>query len=233
MNVEPQGRIEPLYHCHGTGLERAYDSDPARAPAQPGRHRAHEQTQHEAGQRRVEGHLVAKTVRDSQNSLSDRHSGQDLIDEVKSGVGHPPADARRAETAALTRKRHKTALAAVLAASAKKTMRQDAAFEKGLDLSDHEAGESSSVARNLQARQEGSPVLLQRLVEQRFFGVGAARTNEARSAAPSKRLGARRLQHPVSSAPPATRLPSSRTGQTTSTRRLTLKAVVPGKCADS
>src|SRR3954468_9474118 len=43
------------------------DSEWPATPAQPGRHRAHEQTQYQAGPFRVEGHLVTKTVRDRQN----------------------------------------------------------------------------------------------------------------------------------------------------------------------
>jgi hypothetical protein len=170
VNVESEGRIEPLNDGHGAGLERTDDSDPAGAPVQPRRHRTYEQTQREAGQRRVEGHLVAKTVGDGQNPLSARDSRQDLSNEVSSGVGHPPADARRAETTALTRERHETAVSAVFAAGAEKAIRQDAAFEKGLDFGDDEARERSFVAARFQIRQESSPVFLERFVEQHLFG---------------------------------------------------------------
>ena len=49
-------------------------------------------------------------------------------------------------------------------------MRQDPAPEEGLDLRDDEAGKRSPVPSGLQIREEGTPVLPERFVEQRSFG---------------------------------------------------------------
>jgi hypothetical protein len=72
-----------------------------------------------------------------------------------------------------------------------------------------EARERSFVAARLQIRQESSPVFLERLVEQRFFG--AVPLERTRFDLPVRRIRwVRARLHPVSSVPPETGLPNHR-----------------------
>ena len=58
----------------------------------------------------------------------------DVIDEVSGGLGHAPRPTTRAKSPFFTGKGHELLMAAVLAAQAQKTVRQQAAFEEGLEL---------------------------------------------------------------------------------------------------
>jgi hypothetical protein len=66
--------------------------------------------------------------------LPDRHARDDLIDQVCGALRHAPRAARGAKPAPLAGKRHQLLVCADSTAHTQKSVRQNAAFEKGLEL---------------------------------------------------------------------------------------------------
>jgi hypothetical protein len=100
--------------------------------------------------------------------LPDRHARDDLIDQVRGALRHAPRAARRAKPAPLAGKRHQLLMRAVSAAHAQKTMRQDAAFEKGLELVFDELRQARTGSR-FDLGEEGLELFLHHLIERRFL----------------------------------------------------------------
>ena len=67
-------------------------------------------------------------------ALPHRHPRDDVIDQAGSGLRHAPGAARGAKPASLAGKRDQLLIGTPGAAQAQKAVRQDAAFEKGIEL---------------------------------------------------------------------------------------------------
>ena len=68
-----------------------------------------------------------------EHPLPYRHARDDAIDQVRGALSPAPGAARGAKPAALAGKRHQLLMGALGAAQAQKSVRQNAAFEKGLE----------------------------------------------------------------------------------------------------
>ena len=76
----------------------------------------------------------AQRDRKRQHPLPDRHARDDLIDPVRGALRHAPRAARGAKPASLAGKGDQLLMVALPAAQSEKPVREDAAFEKGIEL---------------------------------------------------------------------------------------------------
>jgi len=114
------------------------------------------------------GEENAQRNRKRQHPLPDRHARDDLIDQVRGALRHAPRAARGAKPASLAGKRHQLLVGAISAAHAQKTVGQDAAFEKGLELVfDKRRQARTGFCFNL--GEEGLKLFLHHLIERRFL----------------------------------------------------------------
>ncbi len=90
--------------------------------------------QHHYDQDQGGGEDERKTDRKRQHPSPYRHARDDLINQAGSALSRAPGAARWAKPAPLAGKRHQLLVSAVSAAQAHKTVGQNAAFEKGLEL---------------------------------------------------------------------------------------------------
>jgi hypothetical protein len=72
---------------------------------------------------------VAQALRDRQHPLAHRQAGEDVIAQVRCGLGHSARVARGADAAAFAREGHQIVLTAVVATYPRKAVGKDAAFE--------------------------------------------------------------------------------------------------------
>jgi len=97
-----------------------------------------------------------------------RHARDDLITQVGSGFCRAPGAARGAKPAPLAGKRHQLLVSALNAAQAHKTVGQNAAFEKGLELVFDELRQARTGFR-FDLGEEGLELFLHHLIESRFI----------------------------------------------------------------
>ncbi len=83
--------------------------------------------QHRRHQQRLRGQQQAQRDRQRQHPLAHRHMRDDVFDQVRGGLRHAPRAARGAEPPALAAEGDELVVAAVGAAQAQETVRQDAA----------------------------------------------------------------------------------------------------------
>lgn len=101
----------PVLMCLGSGAAGATQAAsvvPSLARATPGRRRQH--------------------------PLTHRHVRDDVVDQVRRGLRHPPHTARQAEPTPLAAKRRLLVVAALTAAQPQEAVCQDAALEEGVEL---------------------------------------------------------------------------------------------------
>lgn len=84
---------------------------PGATPEEP-EHRPQGHAGHSPTQLVIPRQQVPQPMRQAEHPLSDRHVGQDLIDEMRRPLGHPATTAPRAESAALAREGHEAIQAA-------------------------------------------------------------------------------------------------------------------------
>jgi hypothetical protein len=103
-----------------------------------------------AGERRedvgAESRERAELERKRQHPLAHGHRGNDPVDQVRRGVGHPASGAARAYAAVLARERHEQVVPAVLTARADEAVSENAAAEVGAKLVLHVARHGRLVA---------------------------------------------------------------------------------------
>ena len=92
-----------------------------------------------------------------------------MVDQVGRGLRHAPRAARGAEPSALATERHQLVVAAVGAAQAQETVRQDAALEEGVELVLDEL-EQAGAGGGVDLGEEGRDVLLHQAVQRRLLG---------------------------------------------------------------
>ena len=104
-----------------------------------------------------------------QHPLPDRHLGNHLIDEDRSALGHAPRNARGAKPAPLAGERHQLLVRAVNAAHAQKSVRQNPAFEKALELVPDERGQARAGPR-FDLSEERLQMLPHQPMQERLLG---------------------------------------------------------------
>jgi len=85
-------------------------------------------------QLRLSGQQKAQRNRQREHPLAHRDRRDHAIDQMGGGFRHAPGAARRAKAAPLAKKRDQLLMGAVAAAQAEKPVREDAAFEKGIEF---------------------------------------------------------------------------------------------------
>jgi len=168
MRVNVDRSPESLDEAHRPAAP-LYDAElvPGTAP-QGSEYGAQEDRQHRTAEFVVIRQAVAKGDRKREHPLAHGSFGKDAIHKMGRGIGHPPARARRTESAAFTRKRDEPIIAAGLAAHAEKAPAEKAAVEEGLELALDEAGDHPTLF--LGAGEKGFEVLLYDAVEHAGFG---------------------------------------------------------------
>ena len=124
----------------------------------------------------VIGAPVAQGVGEGEDPLAHRHLGEDAIDEVRGGVGHAAAAARRAEATPLARERHEAVELAFVAVEPEEAVGEDSAAKKGAELLLDETGRRPLAGSC--AGQEGLELLAEGSVQEgllrRSRAVGAS-----------------------------------------------------------
>ena len=82
----------------------------------------------------MRGQQDAQGIRKRDHPLAHRHARDHAVDQVGSALRHAPRLARGAKPAPLTGEAHQLLVAAVTTAQPQKAVREDAAFEKGIEL---------------------------------------------------------------------------------------------------
>jgi hypothetical protein len=80
------------------------------------------------------GQQQAQRDRQRQHPLAHRHTGDDVVHQVRRGLRHAPGTARGAKARALAAEGQQLVVAAVAAAQAQEAVGQDAAFQEGVEL---------------------------------------------------------------------------------------------------
>lgn len=132
---------------------------------------------------------VAQRKWQREHPLPHGHLGQQAIDEMRGGVGHPATAARRAEAAALAREGDPAIESAAVAVHAHESGREDRAPQEAAKLPCHEAG-NRLLARG-RAGQESLELLLHDLVKVARFGLAARVAPSARDVRIAKYTGGR------------------------------------------
>jgi hypothetical protein len=90
--------------------------------------------QHRRDQLRLRGQQHAQQDRQRQYPLPHGHMRDDVIHQVRCRLRHPARTARGSEPAPLAAERQQLVVATLAAAQPQKALRQDAAFEEGVEL---------------------------------------------------------------------------------------------------
>ena len=104
--------------------------------------------------------------------LAHRHMGDDVVDQMRGALRHAPRPARGAESSALAAERDELVVAAIGAAQAQETVRQDAALKEGVELVLDELRQAGA-GGGLDLGKEGLGVLLHQAVQRALFGAVA------------------------------------------------------------
>ena len=168
MDVQVQRVPEALDERH----RAAPGGGPPPAAARPAPERGEEGADEEAQDRRrelrVEGEPVAKREGEGEDPLPDGHPGQNRLDQMGGGVGHPPAAAGGAEAAPLAGKGDEAIPAALIAMDPDEAAGEDSAIEECPELPLHKPGDGTLIVPG--ADQEGLEMLPDGLVKDRRLG---------------------------------------------------------------
>ena len=102
-----------------------------------------EAAQDDARPLRVLGAAVAEGIGQREDPLTDRHDGQDAVDQMGRGLGHAAAAAGGTEATALARPRDEPIVTAGIAVHAEESVGEYAALKIGPNLTFYEAGDRS------------------------------------------------------------------------------------------
>ena len=97
--------------------------------------------QHAAHHLRVCCKQVAQREWDAQHPLPDRPLRQDLVNQVRSTINHPPGATRRAEATSLTTERYEFLMVAGLTSNTQEAMHEATALQEILELPDNITGQ--------------------------------------------------------------------------------------------
>jgi hypothetical protein len=136
-------------------------------------HRDHGDARHGSEQRAVVRETLSPREREGEHPLPQRHLGQHTLHEVGGGRGHAPAGARRAKSATLAGKGHKTPLVALLALEVGEASAEQAAVEVAVELLAHETGQRDRDRSVVHRSVERLEVVAHDLVERRSLGSAA------------------------------------------------------------
>lgn len=175
----------------------------ARAPAEGGEDRPHEDTQHGAGERSIVGESVAETERQREYPLSHGDLGEDAVHQVRGRIGHAPATTRRAESSALAGEGDHAVESAVVAVHAHEAVGQDPAAQEAAELALDEARHDAFV--RVGPGQEGLELRLDDAVEHAPLRLSAGVLVPSTPAVPVRRVesGGCRSGHAVRPLPGA------------------------------
>jgi len=112
VRCELERIVEALHERHGAALRRFQSQQLFRSTAEFAKNRAHKGVQNFAHEPRVVGQAVAQSKRNRQHPLAGGNFGEDVIDKVSSGLGHPPSSTTGAPAAATAGKRNEAVVAA-------------------------------------------------------------------------------------------------------------------------
>ena len=112
----------------------------SRSPPERAEDGLHEDAQHLAAQRLIEGDAGAQGEGERQHVLAYRSLGENAVDQVRGGIRHAAPAARGTEATALAREGHQAVVAAVVAVQSQEAVRQDAAAKECAKLLLDEAG---------------------------------------------------------------------------------------------
>jgi len=127
-----EGRTEALDERDRTAVSLAAFA--SRLFDQKGGNDAVDDEQHGREQIGMGGQQDAQRDRKREHPLAHRHARDHTVDQVGSALRHAPRPTRGAKPAPLTRKRNQLLVCTLRAAQAHKTVGEDAAFEKGIEL---------------------------------------------------------------------------------------------------
>ena len=119
----------------------------------------------------IPGEVISQAIRQAQHTLSHRHVGEHVIDEVDGALGHPAAAATRTHRATFAGERDEPVETAVATAKPREPVGEPAALEKVPKLLLHEAGQAFSLAQAGGVRAKGLEVIVHDLIEPTLRGM--------------------------------------------------------------
>jgi hypothetical protein len=120
---------------------------------------------------RIPGTAVTERIGKCEDPLTHGKSWNHVIDEMGSGLRHPPSAARRTESATLAREGHEPIMSASVAMNAQESMSEHTALEIRTDLSFHEPSDGRALPSR--PSQEGLELLADDFVQKGLFGFAA------------------------------------------------------------
>ena len=141
MDIQVQGRAKPLNEGDGTALHPSLTPPISRTPSLRGKEGTEKGSKGVAGECCVVGTSVAKRVGEGEDPLADGHFRQHAVHEMRGGVGHAPAAARRAEATPFAREGDEAIESTVIAAKPQEAVGEDSAFEVGAEFFLDEVGQ--------------------------------------------------------------------------------------------
>ena len=141
---------------------------------QPTEQSAREDATHGGAHSRAGGEQEADAEGKREYPLARRRVGEHVVDEVRGGVGHAPAAARGAETAALATERYELVAQAARAVDAREAVGEQAALEMAAQLALDETWQDRVRIGSSRSLDEGLNVGEQHAVQ--GAALGLART---------------------------------------------------------
>ena len=143
VGVEVQRRAETLDEGDRPGLGAGGDGESGLLDEVCGDGAVHH-TQDLAQDLRLGGEQEAQGIRERQYPLPNGLLGEDMIDQMRGALYHPPGATRGAEPAALTAEGNQVLVTAGLALNAQKTVLEQAALQVVIELLFDERGQRSA-----------------------------------------------------------------------------------------
>jgi hypothetical protein len=172
MEVEIRSAATPLDGRDAAAArpDQAPAGGTAPLPAEDG---AQEDPQHRAREPRVERELRAHRHRHREHPLADGHGWEDVVDQVRGQLTHPPAATRRTDPAPFARKGDDDGVPAALALGAHEAVLEPATAEVRLELAADERRPPPGPVLPDRAGQERRQVRGDGPVEDGLLGLGA------------------------------------------------------------
>ena len=163
-----QRRSEALNESDRPIVSALNPMKPARSSALIGEEGTQKSPQDLARQPRIPGTAIAQRIGKSENPLTHRNFGQDMVDERSGCVRHPPATTRRTESTSLAREGNEPIVSTPVAMDTQKSVSEYPALQIRTDLSLHEPGNGRALPSR--PSQKGLELLADDFVEQSLFG---------------------------------------------------------------
>jgi hypothetical protein len=166
VNVEIEATPKALDRGDGAGL-RIGDPGAPRATSVEAAKRPRVHGEDLATELVVPCEQIPQAKRQAQHPLAHRHGGEDVVDEMRRPLGHPPPAAARTYRARFARERDETFRVARVAAKAREPSCPDTALEELTKLALHECRHAAGAFRDGKKRRE---VFADNTVEDRVLG---------------------------------------------------------------